>query len=163
LRDSPPPFSPGVTGMNTLVAMTTSSPTQQFRHQTPSGNLAGAVGVGVSGIEERDAPVHRGAHDRLGRVLSSTQGLSLALPKLIMPRQTRDTRRPVRPRFTYSMRTSDRRDTGRPCPPQTSRLTIGGLSPQGGRDRLPHEEGRRKRNPTPACQIPGQGFLKRGW
>ena len=25
LRDSPPPFSPGVTGMNTLVAMTISS------------------------------------------------------------------------------------------------------------------------------------------
>src|SRR5215470_16170220 len=32
---------------------------------------------------------------------SSTHGRSLSLPKLIIPRQTRDTRRPVEPRFTY--------------------------------------------------------------
>jgi hypothetical protein len=30
--------------------------------------------------------------------------LSLSLPKLIMPRHTRETRRPVAPRFTYSIR-----------------------------------------------------------
>src|ERR1035438_1696229 len=31
----------------------------------------------------------------------STHGLSLWLPKLIMPRQMRETRRPVAPTFTY--------------------------------------------------------------
>src|SRR5580700_7610806 len=32
---------------------------------------------------------------------SRTHGRSLSLPKLIMPRQMRDTRRPVEPRLTY--------------------------------------------------------------
>jgi hypothetical protein len=34
---------------------------------------------------------------------SSTHCLLLLSPKLIMPRQIRDTRRPVEPRLTYSM------------------------------------------------------------
>src|SRR5690349_24867753 len=36
---------------------------------------------------------------------SSTHCLLLLSPKLIMPRQIRDTRRPVEPRLTYSMNT----------------------------------------------------------
>src|SRR5215467_2137356 len=36
---------------------------------------------------------------------SSTHCLLLLSPKLIMPRQMRDTRRPVEPRLTYSMNT----------------------------------------------------------
>ncbi len=35
LRDRPPPFSPGVTGMNTLVAMTTSSRLSIFPTRRP--------------------------------------------------------------------------------------------------------------------------------
>ena len=37
---------------------------------------------------------------------SSAQARSLSLPKLIIPRQMRDTRMPVLPRFTYSIDTS---------------------------------------------------------
>jgi hypothetical protein len=37
---------------------------------------------------------------------SSTHGRSLLLPKLIIPRHTRDTRMPVAPRLAYSMITS---------------------------------------------------------
>ncbi len=38
LRESPPPFSPGVIGMNTLVASTTSSRESSLREQ-PTGQL----------------------------------------------------------------------------------------------------------------------------
>ncbi len=35
LRDRPPPFSPGVMGMNTLVATTTSSRVRNFGSRRP--------------------------------------------------------------------------------------------------------------------------------
>ena len=35
LRPRPPPFSPGLTGMNTLVAMTTSSRVRNFGTSLP--------------------------------------------------------------------------------------------------------------------------------
>ena len=69
LRDSPPPFSPGVIGMNTLVAMTTSSRLNILGQQPPRGHLAGALRVGVGGVEEGDAAFDRGPDDRLGLLL----------------------------------------------------------------------------------------------
>ena len=67
---------------------------------------------------------------------SNTQGRSLSFPKLIIPRHTLDTRRPVFPRFTYRTATSTSRQRhrhgtaveGRPYVPQergASRLPTG--------------------------------------
>src|SRR5919108_2229275 len=47
-------------------------------------------------------------------VSSRTHGRSLSFPKLIMPRQTLDTLRPVRPRFVYLIATSSLSSTRRP-------------------------------------------------
>src|SRR5215204_5469098 len=47
-------------------------------------------------------------------VSSRTHGRSLSFPKLIMPRHTLDTLRPVRPRFVYLIATSSPSPTRRP-------------------------------------------------
>src|SRR6266511_287433 len=47
-------------------------------------------------------------------VSSRTHGRSLSFPKLIMPRHTLDTLRPVRPRFVYLIATSSLSPTWRP-------------------------------------------------
>src|SRR4029450_6346854 len=47
-------------------------------------------------------------------VSSRTHGRSLSFPKLIMPRHTLDTLRPVRPRFVYLIATSSPSRTRRP-------------------------------------------------
>ena len=66
LRESPPPFGPGVIGMKTLVAITASSRRRNLRTQASGRDLARAVGVDVGGVEEVDARLDRGADDRLG-------------------------------------------------------------------------------------------------
>ena len=73
LRESPPPFSPGVTGMNTLVAITASSrlknlgPASRWPPRWPRR-------VGVGGVEEGHPAFDRGPHDRLRRILVDDPG-----------------------------------------------------------------------------------------
>ena len=74
LRDSPPPFSPGVIGMNTLVAMTASSRVRNLGTSRAGGHLAGAARVGVGRVEEGDPTFDGGLDDRLGRVLVDHPG-----------------------------------------------------------------------------------------
>ena len=69
MRDRPPPFSPGVIGMNTLVATTISSRLEVLGEQPAGGHFAGSPGVGVGGVEEGDATLDRGPDDGFGLVL----------------------------------------------------------------------------------------------
>ena len=76
---------------------------EQPRQDAAGDHLALAAVVDVGRVEEGDAALDGAADDRLRLVLGSAHGRSSCGPKLIIPRQTRETRRPVRPRFTYSM------------------------------------------------------------
>ena len=69
LRESPPPFSPGVIGMNTLVASDDLLAGEELGEESPGDDLAGALRVGVGGVEERDPALDGRAHDRLGGLL----------------------------------------------------------------------------------------------
>ena len=73
-RDRPPPFSPGVTGMQTLVATTISSRLEELGQQPTGGHLARPARVGVGRVEEGDAALDGGPHDRLGPVLVEHPG-----------------------------------------------------------------------------------------
>jgi hypothetical protein len=101
LRDRPPLFSPGAIGMKTLVATTTSSRRNIFPSSRPVATSL-APPEYASAVSKKVIPPSAAALT-IGSAASSssTHGRSLSLPKLIMPRQTRDTRRPVEPRFTY--------------------------------------------------------------
>src|SRR5437588_8054502 len=101
LRDRPPPFSPGVMGMNTLVATTTSSRPRYLPTRRPVATSLAPFEY-VSAVSKKFTPPSTAART-IGSAASSsiTHGRSLSLPKPIMPRPTRDTRRPVAPRFTY--------------------------------------------------------------
>ena len=74
LRDSPPPFSPGVIGMKTLVATTSSSRLRNFGSRRPVATSLAPPRVGVGGVEEGDAAFDGGPDDRLGRVLVEHPG-----------------------------------------------------------------------------------------
>src|SRR5277367_5443456 len=106
LRPSPPPFSPGVIGMNTLVATTTSSRERNLVSRRPVATSLAPFEY-VSAVSKNVMPPSTAART-IGSAAasSSTQARSLSLPKLIIPRHTRDTRRPVAPRLTYCMRSS---------------------------------------------------------
>ena len=106
LRDSPPPFVPGVIGMNTLVAMTISSREAASASTRPvTTSLAPAEYV--SAVSKKLMPPSTAAL-MIGSAASSSSAHARSrwAPKPIMPRQTRETRRPDVPRFTYSMITS---------------------------------------------------------
>ena len=81
LRPSPPPFSPGVTGMNTLVAMTASSRVRYFEHQSPGGHLAGSARIRVCSVEEGHSTLDGGSHDRLGGVFVNDPGPLALVPE----------------------------------------------------------------------------------
>ena len=100
LRERPPPFSPGVIGMNTLVASTTSSRVRSLASRRPVA-ISLAPCEYVSAVSKNVMPPSTAART-IGSAAcsSSTHGLSLSLPKLIIPRHTRETRRPLAPRFT---------------------------------------------------------------
>src|SRR5271154_1860750 len=106
LRESPPPFSPALIGMKTLVAMTASSRVSSLETSRPVATSL-APAEYVSAVSKKVIPPSTAACT-IGSAASSssTHRRSLSLPKLIMPRHTRDTRRPVAPRFTYSMDSS---------------------------------------------------------
>ena len=99
LRDSPPPFSPGVIGMNTFVATTISSRLRNFGRMRPVATSLAPCEY-VSAVSKKVTPPST-ADFTIGSAAASsrTHGRSLLLPKLIMPRHTLDTRTPVRPRL----------------------------------------------------------------
>ncbi len=99
LRLSPPPFSPGLTGMNTLVAMTASSRLRNFGTNLPVATSL-APPEYASAVSKKVTPPSTAAFT-IGSAASSsmTQGRSLSFPKPIMPRQTLETRSPDVPRF----------------------------------------------------------------
>src|SRR5437588_11404997 len=101
LRDRPPPFSPVVMGMNTLVATTASSRPRYFPTSRPVATSLAPFEY-VSAVSKKFTPPSTAARTMVSAAFSSTtHGRSLSFPKPIMPRQTRDTRRPVAPSFTY--------------------------------------------------------------
>ena len=99
LRPSPPPFSPGVTGMNTLVAITASSRVRYFGTSRPVATSL-APPEYVSAVSKKVTPPSTAART-MGSAASSsmTQARSLSFPNPIMPRQTLETRRPDVPRL----------------------------------------------------------------
>src|SRR4029453_3252453 len=114
LRDSPPPFSPGVIGMNTLVAITTSSRLSSFPTRRPVATSLAPPGYVLAGSKNVMPPSTAALTIGSAAVSSRTHGRSLSFPKLIMPRHTLDTLRPVRPRFVYLIATSSPSRTRRP-------------------------------------------------
>ena len=70
---------------------------EELAQQAPGDDLALAAVVDVGGVEEDDAALDGAPDDRLGRRLVERPLAALVLPKLIIPRHTRETRRPVLP------------------------------------------------------------------
>jgi hypothetical protein len=87
--------------MNTFVATTTSSRVSSLASRRPVA-ISLAPAEYVSAVSKNVTPPSTAART-IGSAApsSSTHARSLSLPKLIMPRQMRDTRRPVAPRLTY--------------------------------------------------------------
>jgi hypothetical protein len=89
--------------MNTFVATTASSRVSNLPIRRPVATSL-APAEYVSAVSKKVTPPSTAART-IGSAASSssTHALSLSLPKLIIPRHTRETRSPVAPRFTYSM------------------------------------------------------------
>jgi hypothetical protein len=105
LRDRPRSFSPSDIAMYTLVATTTSSRRNSLPSSRPVTTSL-APPAYASAVSKKITPPSAAARTRGSAASSSsTHCLLLLSPKLIMPRQIRDTRRPVEPRLTYSMNT----------------------------------------------------------
>src|SRR5580658_1672886 len=102
LRERPRPFSPGVTGWNTLVAMTASSRVKYLLTSLPVTTSL-APRLYTSAVSKNVTPPSTAART-MGSVSSSLidHGLSSLFPNAIMPRQIRETRRPDCPKLAYS-------------------------------------------------------------
>ena len=79
---------------------------EELPQHAPRDDLALAAVVDVGRVEEDDAPST--ARRTIGSAAASSSAHSRlsCLPKLIIPRHSRETRRPVLPRFTYCISSS---------------------------------------------------------
>ena len=109
LRDRPAPFSPGVMGMKTLVATTTSSRLEVLGQQPSGGHLAGPLGVGVGRVEEGDAAFDGRPDDGLGCVLVEDPGPVAVVAEAHHAEADPGHPQAGRPRFTYCTGTSEGR------------------------------------------------------
>ena len=102
LRERPRSFGPSPMEKNALVAMTTCSRVVKSRSARPRISSL-APREYMSAVSKKLMPASSARRTK-GRLASSvsTHGRQSADPKVIAPRQRRETRRPVRPRLTWS-------------------------------------------------------------
>ena len=103
LRDRPRSFGPSPIGKNALVAITAWSRVVKSLRARPT-ICSLTPREYMSAVSKKLIPASS-ARRMNGRLASSgsIQGRHAVDPKVIVPRQRRETRRPVRPRLTYSM------------------------------------------------------------
>ena len=120
LRVAPRAFGPVPVSPNTLVATTTSSRAHLQVLQRLAGDLLGAAaGVDVGGVDEVDAGVERAAPTMRSASACCSwpilpQMPSSPPPKVMVPRQSSETKRPVRPRgLSFMWRSGSRGSAAR--------------------------------------------------
>ena len=94
LRERPRPFSPGIVWHAHLRRDDELLAGEELRQHPPGDDLALAAVVDVGGVEERDPALDRAPDDRLRVGLGERPRPLSCAPKLIIPRHTRETRRP---------------------------------------------------------------------
>ena len=104
-RDAPRSFGPAPVSPNTLVATTTSSRGTEVPERLADDLLRTAAGVDVGGVDEVDAGVERAADERFdlapAAARRSCSQMPSPPPKVMVPRQSSETNRPVRPSGLY--------------------------------------------------------------